>query len=119
MNNSSIKLFQSINYYDLPKILVKYDIGITIYKGRILNYVYNVPNKILEYLACGLWVWYSESLVSTTTFVNQNSINGCEAINFSKIIDVEQKLKDYQSFNMNDYYADIIQQQNNLLQKLI
>jgi hypothetical protein len=36
-----------------------------LYKGHIPNYIYNVPNKVYEYLACGLQVWYSKDLLTT------------------------------------------------------
>lgn len=54
-----------IDYYELPKELIKYDIGLVLYKGHIPNYIYNVPNKVYEYLACGLQVWYSKDLLTT------------------------------------------------------
>ena len=62
---SSINILNPIDYYELPKELIKYDIGLVLYKGHIPNYIYNVPNKVYEYLACGLQVWYSKDLLTT------------------------------------------------------
>jgi hypothetical protein len=64
-NCKSIKLLQPIDYYDLPKELVKFDIGLVLYKGHIPNYVYNVPNKVYEYLSCGLQVIVDQKLITT------------------------------------------------------
>jgi hypothetical protein len=49
---------EGVAYDDLPKTLAEYHIGLILYKGNTLNFVYNQPNKLFEYLACGLDVWY-------------------------------------------------------------
>jgi hypothetical protein len=36
-----------------------------LYKGHIPNYVYNVPNKVYEYLSCGLHVIVGAKLITT------------------------------------------------------
>jgi hypothetical protein len=51
-----IVLKTAIDYTKLPLELIKYDIGLVLYKGHIPNYIYNVPNKVYEYLDCGLSV---------------------------------------------------------------
>ena len=65
MQNNYIRLWGPINYFELPQVLIQYHVGITLYNGHIPNYIYNVPNKVYEYLACGLTVWYSKDLIST------------------------------------------------------
>jgi hypothetical protein len=69
---SSISIMNPIDYYELPKELIKYDIGLVLYNGYIPNHIYSVPNKVYEYLACGLQVWYSKDLL-TTDKLNNNS----------------------------------------------
>lgn len=64
-NCKSIKLLPPIDYYDLPKELVNFDIGLVLYNGHIPNYVYNVPNKVYEYLSCGLQVIVDQKLITT------------------------------------------------------
>jgi hypothetical protein len=64
-NCKSIKLLRPIDYYDLPKELIKYDIGLVLYNGYIPNHVYSVPNKVHEYLSCGLQVVVDQNLIST------------------------------------------------------
>jgi hypothetical protein len=48
----------AISQKDFPIIISQYHIGLILYKGHIPNYIYNAPNKLFEYLACGLDVWY-------------------------------------------------------------
>jgi len=50
--------FAGVPYERLPEILPQYDIGLILYRGNSLNYRYNAPNKLFEYLLCGLDVWY-------------------------------------------------------------
>ncbi len=81
IDSKYINLFESINYFKLPEVLIKYDVGLTIYKGFIPNYSYNVPNKVYEYLACGLQVWYSKDLLTTDRLNNKS--NQMENVTFS------------------------------------
>lgn len=54
--SESIVLKTAIDYIELPHELIKYDIGLVLYNGHIPNYVYNVPNKVFEYLYSGIKV---------------------------------------------------------------
>jgi hypothetical protein len=82
LKSSYILIHKAIPYFELPEVLATYDIGLVLYKGYIPNYVYNVPNKVFEYLTCGLQVWYSEELVSTNTFKQEYDIQQLISINF-------------------------------------
>jgi hypothetical protein len=61
----AIKLKEPIDYYLLPMELIKYDIGLVLYKGHIPNHVYSVPNKVYEYLYSGLQVIVDQKLITT------------------------------------------------------
>ena len=52
----------SAAYSELPDLLKQYDIGLILYKGTSSNIVYSASNKLFEYLACGLDVWYPDEL---------------------------------------------------------
>jgi hypothetical protein len=52
-----IRLYPGVAYHALPDVLRQYDIGVILYNGHIPNYVYNAPNKLFEYMACGLDTW--------------------------------------------------------------
>jgi hypothetical protein len=85
LNSSYITINKAIPYYELPELLATYDIGLVLYKGYIQNFVYNVPNKVFEYLVCGLQVWYSEELVSTNKFKQEYDIQQLISINFTNL----------------------------------
>lgn len=64
--SDSIILKPALNYYQLPSELVKYNIGLVLYNGHTPNYIFNVPNKVFEYLYCGLKVIGDKCLKSTS-----------------------------------------------------
>jgi hypothetical protein len=76
-DTTSLKVKGPIDYYELPKELVKYDVGLVLYKGHIPNYVYNVPNKVYEYLSSGLKVLTSDKLISTLA-IKDSFVNGVD-----------------------------------------
>lgn len=107
-----IKIYPTVKYYELPDILKNYDIGLVLYKGCIPNYVYNVPNKVLEYLACGLDVWYSDKLKSTKIFVEANGIDRCYELNFLDLSKFPVTLD--VSINENKFFEDFINLENKI-----
>jgi hypothetical protein len=93
-DTTAINVKAPINYYELPQQLVMYDVGLVLYKGHIPNYVYNVPNKVYEYLACGLGVLTSSKLISTINLNHKKIVaveyeNLINIRNFSKVINVK------------------------------
>lgn len=55
-------------YYDLPPLLEGYDVGVVLYKGVLPNHIFAVSNKVLEYAAGGLDVWYAREMVGTHSY---------------------------------------------------
>jgi hypothetical protein len=88
-----ISVRAGVNYFKLPKVLVNYDMGLTLYKGHIPNYVFNVPNKVTEYLVCGLPVAYSKELISTQKFITEYQIANCVELDFSDLTALQFKKK--------------------------
>jgi len=88
-----IKLIKPINYEDLPKELIRYDIGLVLYKGHMLNYVYNVPNKVFEYLYCGLKVLGDTCLISASKINHPDILLICfkNGFNMINIIEFNQR----------------------------
>jgi hypothetical protein len=87
----AIKVMAPLDYYELPKELVKYDVGLVIYKGVIDNHKFSVPNKVYEYLACGLGVLTSNQLTSTVNLKHKEIMvvdyeDLMNIRNFSKVI---------------------------------
>lgn len=68
LNAHNIQFKGAVKYSDLPTILPVYDVGVILYKGVILNYVYNAPNKFFEYFVCGLNIWYPKEMLGMTPY---------------------------------------------------
>jgi hypothetical protein len=60
----NICLNAALDYSILPKELIKHDIGLVLYNGHIPNFVFNVPNKVFEYIYCGNKVLSDNCLIS-------------------------------------------------------
>lgn len=74
-------------YDRIPALLAGFDAGIILYKGNTLNFVYNVPNKALEYLACGLEVWYPCEMEGMKSFQRENPEARVRMVNFKELPD--------------------------------
>ena len=48
---------EGVAYHQIPQVAKDCHIGLVLYKAHNLNYTYNAPNKLFEYVACGLEVW--------------------------------------------------------------
>lgn len=64
--------FSGVDYGELPRFLSRFDVGLVLYRGSTLNFVHNVPNKAVEYLASGLEVWYPREMTAMTRFRDDN-----------------------------------------------
>jgi len=73
----TVTVLPPIDYFSLPKILCKYHIGLILYKAQTFNYIYNAPNKLFEYLACGLDVWYP---LGMKTMQEYNSLKSSKVV---------------------------------------
>jgi hypothetical protein len=58
-------------YGVLPELLAGFDVALVLYKGNTLNFVHNVPNKVIEALVCGLEVWYPPEMEGMAAFHQQ------------------------------------------------
>jgi hypothetical protein len=64
---------EAVAYKDLPAELVKYDIGLIIYKPLSPNVVFCAPNKLFEYLTIGLDVWFPKDMVGALPYTNTST----------------------------------------------
>jgi hypothetical protein len=80
-----IKWKGSVPYRKLPKLLKQYDVGIILYKGVSINSIYNAPNKLFEYIACGLDVWYPEEMAASQEYNSLVCWPKVIPLNFSKL----------------------------------
>lgn len=74
-NLRGIKVLDRVPYPELPGLLQQFDVGLILYNGHSDNMRFGVPNKLAEYLRCGLHVVYHNALESVTEFVNACKLN--------------------------------------------
>ena len=85
INSPDIIIKNGLGYDELPAVLKEYDIGVILYKGHIPNYIYNAPNKLFEYLACGLDVWYPGVMKEIDLYETVNSFPKVLKVDFDKL----------------------------------
>jgi hypothetical protein len=107
-NSPYIRILRAIPYSDLPNVLINYDVGVVLYKGDLENVIYCLPNKVNEYLACGLNVWYSDVLVTTQTFSKENPDYPLFAVDFSQGIQMEVPLISNEPFEYRHWHEDAV-----------
>lgn len=107
--NQWITLIENVPYQELPKVINEYHVGVVLYKGHIPNFVYNVPNKVNEYLACGLNVWYSDVLISTQTFAEENPLYPLFSVDFSKGKDLLAPKFSSEPFEFKHWHEEAVQ----------
>ena len=83
--SSRIRLHEGVHYYDLPEVLRLYDAGLILYKGHIPNYTLIAPNKLFEYLSCGLEVWLPKQMLGSMSFVNDKVRPRVLAVDFENL----------------------------------
>lgn len=72
-------------YEDLPERLAGFDIGLILYRANTVNFVYNAPNKLFEYWACGLSVWYPQEMKQITDLAQQGPTPPLKRVNFKQL----------------------------------
>ncbi|HEY5369133.1 MAG TPA: hypothetical protein VIJ75_09090 [Hanamia sp.] len=81
----NVRFCGGCDYDTLPEILRNYDIGIDIYKPYSLNHVHGVSNKVFEYLACGLDVWFSSDKELAHDYVKEDIFPKIISVNFKDL----------------------------------
>lgn len=62
---------RGVEYREIPKLLKQFNIGLILYKANSRNYVYNASNKLFEYLAVGLDVWYPPTMLGVKPYAGE------------------------------------------------
>ena len=98
-----------IAYERLPTILSNYDVGVILYKGVIPNHVYAVSNKLFEYWACGLDIWFSDKMVSSLPFARYQFWPKLLPIDFERLdqLDLATTIShEGLNYQPSDYYCE-------------
>ncbi len=74
-----------VPYELMPSILSNYDIGVILYKGVIPNHIYAVSNKLFEYWACGLDVWFSDKMTGSLQYSRTDFYPKLIPVNFDEL----------------------------------
>jgi hypothetical protein len=114
-----IRFRKGVDYDTLPGILPAYDIGVILYNGHIPNYIYNAPNKLFEYMACGLDIWFPDVMLGCYPFITAGTYPKTIAVDFSHLSDLDFPVAlDHTGlrYNPSAYYADDVLPE--LLQKM-
>jgi hypothetical protein len=85
LKTNLIEFRGGVAYEDLPEVIKGYDVGVILYKGHIPNYIYNAPNKLFEYLACGLDVWFPQVMIGSLPYNDVNHYPKVMALDFSEL----------------------------------
>jgi len=100
-----IILHDALPYNELPEVLTKYDIGVILYKGHIPNYVYNAPNKLFEYLACGLEVWFPNVIIGSLPYQDIEHSPKVMALDLNKLKETPfEDLRKHSALLRTEYY---------------
>jgi hypothetical protein len=91
VKDDSIQLHEAVNYPELPDLLRNFDVGLVIYKPVSNNWIQNAPNKVFEYLACGLDVWFSKTMTYTLSIATEETFPKIIPVNFEKLDEFDFK----------------------------
>jgi len=108
LNSPYIEMKNSANYNDLPSILAGYHIGVILYNGSIPNYVINAPNKLFEYLACGLDVIFPAEVKGCYPYITVGTYPKVTMLDFKNLEDlaVSKLLENRGQIKESVYFAE-------------
>lgn len=83
-----------ISYEQLPELMPDFDVGLILYRAQSRNYAYNETNKLYEYLACGLDVWFPPQMVAIKALAREHVRPRILEVDFERIADTQERLTD-------------------------
>lgn len=107
--NQYVQFKGHVNYDNLPATLNKYQVGVILYKGHIPNYIYNAPNKLFEYLAVGLDVWYPKTMIGIKEYVRDSEVPKVLELDYENMNDFDFRRaidKMHLPIAINEFYAE-------------
>ncbi|NOG58411.1 MAG: hypothetical protein HND54_11800 [Bacteroidetes bacterium] len=108
----TIKVHKALAYEELPIILSQHHIGLILYKATTPNYINNAPNKLFEYLSCGLDVWYPQEMLGIHEYKTQESPKVvCIDFNFLKQVNINHLLLNENESRNITYFAENVYSQ--------
>ena len=95
---------KGVEYNKMPTLLADYDIGLILYKAHTKNYKYNAPNKLFEYLVCGLKVFYPDVMLGIKPYATENIM----PLNFKNMTSIDTLVPNFKTSvaSASDYTAE-------------
>ena len=121
LESPNVQLKGSIDYGELPSILPKYDVGLIFYKATSLNVEHCAPNKLFEYLACGLDVWFSKEMTGCHPYMRDDvypkvikvDFNNLSGFDYKKAIGRNGLNEKRSDFFSEDVFAPLVKEMTN------
>jgi hypothetical protein len=76
-----------IEYKTIPQKIAsnEYHVGVILYKGLYLNTAWCASNKLFEYLACGLDVWFTKDMPGTYPYITEKTYPKVLKVDFNNL----------------------------------
>lgn len=84
-DNKYVSFKGPIKYKDIPDTLKSYHVGVILYKGHIPNVIHCAPNKLFEYLAVGLDVWFPKTMKGIKEYATDKHIPKVLEVDFENM----------------------------------
>jgi hypothetical protein len=111
LNFEDIHYHGGCDYQQLESILPLYDVGLVIYKPFSTNTIHAVSNKVFEYLAFGLDVWFSSDMTHTFEYIRSDCYPKIIPVNFNRLNDFDDDAalnREGLSFKPSPYHYEVI-----------
>jgi len=118
VTDDSINFLGGCNYEDLPGILANYDVGLVLYKPYAENMIYNISNKVFEYLACGLDVWFSKDMTYSVSLARNHVYPKIIPVDFKNLNDFDFKSslqREGLEYKPSEYYCEKLYEEINII----
>ncbi|MEQ1665948.1 MAG: hypothetical protein ABL927_11285, partial [Bdellovibrionales bacterium] len=88
LKSTVVTLHEAQKYSNLSGIIARYDIGLIIYQATEKNVVYSAPNKLFEYLSCGLDVWYPKEMIGCQPYNSEAYWPKVVPLDFNRLYEI-------------------------------
>ncbi len=102
-----------IPYESIPGLFCRsaFHVGLVLYKCNHENTVQCVSNKVFEYLACEMDVWYPEKMLGTLPYATNGVYPKVLPVNFDKLdlLDLDKMIcRDGESFKQHEFSSETV-----------
>jgi len=82
---------EGIPYDRIPSLFQEegFHVGLVLYRCNTLNMTHNAPNKLFEYLVCGLDVWFPSEMTGTAVYTTDRFYPKVLPVDFQYLNDID------------------------------